>query len=281
MRDRASPLVQLLRRRDRDRFQTALFAPAAHREALFTLYAFNSEIARVREIVSEPSLGLFRLGWWREAIEAAYEAGAEPRHVVALPLSRLIRERSLSRAHFERLIAARESDLEAEAPPDLEALEAYAAASSGSLVGLALEILGASSAEALAAANDVGIAYALAGLLRGLAAFAGRGRPFIPLDIAARAGLSAQDLERRRGTPALAAAAAEIAAAASSRLAEARERRSLLPRAALPALLPALIAEQSLLRLKRAGYDPFAPRFRERDPWQSWRLLSAYLRARF
>ena len=34
---------------DRDRFLAALFAPAQHRAGLFALYAFNLEIARVRE----------------------------------------------------------------------------------------------------------------------------------------------------------------------------------------------------------------------------------------
>ncbi len=62
---------------DRDRFQTALFAPARHREALFALYAFNYEIARVRETITEPMLGQIRLQWWREVIAAAF-AGEMP-----------------------------------------------------------------------------------------------------------------------------------------------------------------------------------------------------------
>src|ERR1041385_2992054 len=66
-----SPLAALCRRHDRDRYQTALFAPADRREALFALYAFNYEIARVREIVSEPMLGQIRLQWWREVTAAA------------------------------------------------------------------------------------------------------------------------------------------------------------------------------------------------------------------
>src|ERR1700731_1564648 len=73
--DRLSPVAALVRRHDRDRFQTVLFAPAARREALFALYAFNYEIARVRERVSEPTLGRLRLEWWREIIAAAYESG--------------------------------------------------------------------------------------------------------------------------------------------------------------------------------------------------------------
>src|SRR5258706_7401227 len=77
--DRLSPVAALVRRHDRDRYQTVLFAPAARREALFALYAFNYEIARVRESVTEPMLGQIRLQWWRANIAAASE-GSPVRH---------------------------------------------------------------------------------------------------------------------------------------------------------------------------------------------------------
>src|SRR5437764_2248110 len=99
--DRLSPVAALVQRHDRDRYQTALFAPADRREALFALYAFNYEISRVREAVTQPMLGQIRLQWWREAVAAAY-AGARPRrHVVSEPLAAIIREFALSREHFE------------------------------------------------------------------------------------------------------------------------------------------------------------------------------------
>ena len=59
----------------------ALFAPADRRETLFLLYAFNHELARAREVASQPTLALIRLQWWREVIE-----GARRRHEVAAPL---------------------------------------------------------------------------------------------------------------------------------------------------------------------------------------------------
>jgi phytoene synthase len=49
--------AQEVREHDHDRYLTALFAPAAHREAVFALYAYNAEVARTREAVSEPILG--------------------------------------------------------------------------------------------------------------------------------------------------------------------------------------------------------------------------------
>src|ERR1700752_4314564 len=88
--DRLLPVAALVRRHDRDRFQTVLFAPAARREALFALYAFNYEIARVRERVTEPTLGRIRLEWWRETIAAAFEGGPVRDHFVAQPLTATI-----------------------------------------------------------------------------------------------------------------------------------------------------------------------------------------------
>ena len=75
-------IAALVRRHDPDRFLTALFAPADKRDTLLTLYAFNHELARAREVVSEPPLALIRLHWWREVVE-----GAQRRHEVAEPLS--------------------------------------------------------------------------------------------------------------------------------------------------------------------------------------------------
>src|SRR5258708_4853605 len=136
-----SPLLELVRRHDRDRFQTALFAPPQQREALFALYAFNYEIARVRETVTEPMLGQIRLQWWRVVIAAAF-AGEPPRqHEVAVPLTAAIRDLSLSREYFDRMIDTRERDLDPEPPANMAALENYAEGTSGALVQLALEAL--------------------------------------------------------------------------------------------------------------------------------------------
>src|SRR5689334_10143303 len=177
-------LVALVRRHDRDRYQTALFAPAARRETLLALYAFNYEIARVRETVTQPMLGQIRLQWWREVPDAAY-AGAPPRnHPVAVALTAAIREGELSRGSFDRLIDTREHDLADEPPPNLGALEDYAEGSSAPLILLALEGLCARHPAIEDTARQVGIGYALAGLLRAMPFHARGGRSFIPAELA-------------------------------------------------------------------------------------------------
>src|SRR5215469_14873091 len=111
-----SACARLLRQHDRDRFLTALFAPAERREDLFALYAFNYEVARVREVVTEPLLGRIRLEWWRESLDAIYAGAPVRRHEVVEPLAAAIRRHGLSREHFDRLIDAREEDLADAAP---------------------------------------------------------------------------------------------------------------------------------------------------------------------
>jgi phytoene synthase len=275
-----SPVASIVRRHDRDRFQTALFAPAATREALFALYAFNYEIARVRESVREPMLGQIRLQWWREAIDAAYGAAEPRRHEVVEPLTAAIRTHGLGREQFARLIEARERDLDDAPLATLAALEDYAEGTSAPLIRLALEALGAATPQTLDAATEIGIAYALAGLIRAMPVHARAGRLMMPDDIAAEAGLDPADYAALRATPALCRAVEAIARTASRHLAAARAIRRDVPKAALPALLPARIAAHALIRLERAGFDPFSGAG-ESDPLQSWRLAFAMLRGRF
>jgi NADH dehydrogenase [ubiquinone] 1 alpha subcomplex assembly factor 6 len=279
--DRLSPVAALVRRHDRDRFQTVLFAPAARREALFALYAFNYEIASVRDRVTQPTLGRIRLQWWRESIAAAFEGSPVRRHVVVEALTAVIRTHALTRAHFDRLVDARERDLDEPFLANLADLEDYAEATSARLVHLALESLGVRDPAAERAGHHVGIAYALAGLLRAMPLLARAGRPIIPADIAARSKLDEADYRALRSTPALRAATTEIADAASRHLALARAHRGSVARPALPALLPAIVAERSLERLRRTGYDPFDPALAAPDAIQSWRLAIASLRNRF
>ncbi len=279
--DTLTPVAALVRRHDRDRYQTVVFAPAARREALFALYAFNYEIARVRETVTEPTLGQIRLQWWRENIAAIYEGIPVRRQPVVETLAGVIREYRLTRDHFSHLIDARERDLEDDPPANLAALESYAEGTSSHLVYLALEILGARQQIAMTAARHVGIAFALSGMLRSLPIWMSAGRAFIPAELRTRYRLDQNNPKQIRGSPALRAVTAEIAAHAHSHLNAARSSGAVVSRSALSALLPAKIADHWLDRLRRADYDPFNPGLRRADPLQIWRLCLAVLRGQF
>src|SRR5690349_12291061 len=133
MAEALSYCADLVRRADYDRYLTALFAPAEARERLFALYAFNHEIARVRETVSEPMLGQIRLQWWREAIAGIYD-GKPRKHAVVEALAAAAAATRAPRAGFEALIDAREADLAGRAPATLAELESYCEGSSAQLL---------------------------------------------------------------------------------------------------------------------------------------------------
>lgn len=267
-----------IRRLDRDRYLTALFASGARREALFALYAFNLEVARTREMVREPMMGRLRLQWWREAIDDLY-AGTVRRHQIVEALAPPVRRFDLSRLHFERLLDAREWDVERAAPRDLPHLLDYAEATSASLVLLALKVLDAPE-RAIEAGRPAGIGWALAGLLRAIPFHARAKRLYLPEDVMERHGVSSARLFELRGSPELASAVAEIAQTATRNVEAARRAGRGLPRRVLPALLPATLAALYLSRMRRAAWDVFDDRVQAPPPGRVWRLAVRMLLGR-
>jgi len=201
----SSDLLSVLRRADPDRYFCTLFAPPDKRQGLALLYLFNHELARAREVASEPILALIRLQWWREVVE-----GEPKHHEIATPLSAALAAGWFAPADLLGLIAAREAEAEPEIP-DLAAFLAYARATAGRLARIAGKYLGADAP----AVEDLGTAYGIHGILRAAPHLARQNRTLLPAD----------------GTP-------EAALLAQSRSLLGRKP----PRAALPAALPAVFA---------------------------------------
>jgi NADH dehydrogenase [ubiquinone] 1 alpha subcomplex assembly factor 6 len=273
-------LVDSLRRHDRDRYLATLFAPADRRAALVALYSFNFEVAKTREIVREPMLGRIRLQWWREAIDEIFRDGNVRRHEVVQPLAEAIRRFDLTRYHFDRLIDARETDLDDAPPTSLAVLEDYAENTSARLVWLALEILGARDAASNEAGRHLGIAWALVGRIRAIPSHARARWSTLPADLVTETALDERDYFELRASPALSALVERIADAARQRLAAARALRSSVPRRARPALLLAAPARAYLRRITSARFDPFNAALAAPDTLASWRLALAALAGR-
>jgi NADH dehydrogenase [ubiquinone] 1 alpha subcomplex assembly factor 6 len=267
----APDLAARARSRDPDRYLTALFAPAERRSALFALIAFNDEIARVRETVTQPILGQIRLQWWRDAVEQIYNS-KPPAHDVAQALAAAVADASLDRMLLERMIDARESDLASEPPAHIEELLSYAADTAGSLVELQLQALGARDEASEQAGRSVGTAYALVGLIRAIPFHARARRAYVPQSVLAEKGLTSEDLFRSEPPVALRSAVRELAGLARLHLVEAREHAGTVPRRAASALLAATVAENYLRAIERARYDVFSPSVSQRPPGLVWRL---------
>ena len=276
--DEPVPPIELVRRHDHDRFLASLLLPADRRPAVWALLAFNLEIARVREAVSQPIIGQIRLQWWRDAIDEIYTGKPPRRHEVVEPLAAAIMVHRLTRTHFDTLIDGREFDLGDEPPASLAALEAYLGKTSSRLIDLQLEILGVEAPAAFEAARYVGVAWGLIGLVRALPFHAAQGRLYLPADLMDETGVDRDALLQGKSTAAVSAVVRQLGDRAGELLALARGID--LPRAAIPALLLAVPARLYWSRLTRAGHDPFDRRILAPDPWAVPRLVIARALAR-
>jgi phytoene synthase len=280
MQDNYNFCKALIRAVDKDRFLASLFAPEALRPHFFALYAFNFEIARVRELVSEPMLGELRLQWWRDALEGT-APGELARPPVAGALIETIEHCRLPRPPLLELIDARTFDLYDDPMPTLTQLESYADSTSGALIRLAAFMLLGKYAPGVAqAATPAGRAYAITGLLRAYPLHASRRQLFVPLDLLKRHGVDRDEALAGNNTGALSAALAELRALARTQLDEARTRIAELPAEVGPAFLPLALVPLYLKRMEKPGYDPFkiwVEVAQWRRQWALWRAARGSL----
>jgi len=261
----------LVRAADRDRFLATLFAPRERRGALFALYAFNVEIARVREVVRDPVAGEIRLQWWSDVL-AGDGRGEIEAHPVASALRASVARYGLPPERLQTTISARRFDLYDEPMATLADLEAYADGASSSLIALAAQILngdGVSDIDALS--HHAGLAHAIAGLLKAFPFHAARGQLFVPLELLERHGADREDVRIGRATPQLRSALADLRDSARRHLRQAQDMARTVSPDAMPALLPVALAGATLARMERGDYDPFVPV--EIAPWRRQWLI--------
>ena len=106
------------------------------RRALLALYAFNVEISRVRDQVSQPLPGEMRLQWWTDMLAGAGHGGVEG-NPVAAELLLAIRNWRLPVERLSRLIEEHQFDLYNDPMPTMAALEGYINDTSSALFSLA------------------------------------------------------------------------------------------------------------------------------------------------
>lgn len=252
--------MEQVRRHDYEHYLCALHLEGRQRAAVLALRAFNVEIATVTNRAREPHLGLMRLVWWRDAIDALFK-GHAPEHPVLRALQAVLAEVQLSKRWFSRLLEARIEDLDREtSPPTMEALEAYAENTASALLYLSLEAANVRSLSADHAASHIGKAEGLSLLLRGTLHHLQQRRSYIPLVTAAKHGLVQEDLYTGRGSEGLQDAVLEIASAAQAHLTKASALKSSVPPEVLRTFLPAVPARLYLQTLEAHNFNVLDPK---------------------
>jgi phytoene synthase len=269
--ERGEAVRRIAREADPDRTLSALFAPREARADLFALYAFNAELSRVAELVSEPGLGAIRLQWWREAIERSAD-GEAIGHPVADAFGETLNRRKLSRERVSALIDARAFDVETKIMPDMAALDAYLNNTAGTLFALAAEIISARGEAIDQAARSAGKAYGLTGLMRALPVHASRGLLFLPEEALRHHGTSPEEVLAGKTSQGLNDLLAELRAEAREALRDARSWIAGLDTTARSAFFSLSLVDPYLASLEKVGRDPLREIADINPLYRLWRL---------
>ena len=274
MEDHSKIVMEAVRAADRDRYLAGLYAPADKRDAVFSLYAFNAEIAGVRDRIHEALPGEVRLQWWRDVITAdSGEAAAG--HPLAEALKRTIAAHNLPKQAFDAYLEARIFDLYNDPMPSRTDLEGYCGETASALILLSAMVLDAEQAPNFAElAGRAGCAQAMTGLLLLLPLHRSRGQCFIPADILAAVGTSPEEFVAGNGGPGAEHAVCAMIALAREHLAAFRHGAGALPASLRPAFLPLSLTDAYLTRMEKPGFSPLKQPARISDWRRHWLLLS-------
>ncbi len=211
----------LVERGDPERFRAIMVAPVAARGPLFTLAAFNLEVARAPWVTQESMIAEMRLQWWRDALEEIQQGVAVRRHEVVTPLATVLRKEDCQL--LDELVAARRWDIYRDPFEDQAALVQHLEKTAGNLMAASVGALGGQTSQA---AHDAGFAHGVANWFAAIPALEQAGR-----------------LPMADGRP---EAVQALAKQALERLQASRAKRSEIAPNARPALLMAAQAEPVL-----------------------------------
>ncbi|XP_052434237.1 NADH dehydrogenase (ubiquinone) complex I, assembly factor 6-like isoform X1 [Carassius gibelio] len=271
--------IDVVRKRDYEGFLCSLLFPEAVRRSALALRAFNVELAQIKDSVSQKTIGLMRMQFWKSAVEDIYrdDHSAQP---ISAELWRAVRKHTLTRRWMLRIISEREKDLEDKAYRNLRELEDYGENTQSSLLYLLLETLGVKNVHADHAASHIGKAQGILTCLRATPYNSSRRKVYLPMDICMLHGASQEDFIRGSRDQNVRDVIYDIASQAHVHLQHARSFSENVPHAAMPAFLQTVVLEDYLQRVRKADFDVFHPSLQKRNPMlplqlylRSWRKI--------
>jgi phytoene synthase len=272
MSEAADFCAELVRSHDFARYASTLFLPSARRRALLAVYAFNVEISRVREQVSQPLPGEIRLQWWTDMLDGADHGGVEG-NPVAAELKLAILDCRLPVERLSRLIDEHQFDLYNDPMPTMAALEGYINDTASALFSLGAAIAGWQSPEIDHLARHAGLAQGITQVIAALPLDASRRQLFVPLQLLERHGSGMEEVYAGKWTLPLRAALDQLIGEAREHLMTALSLLADAPAEVRPVFLPLALVARDLTRMSRADFEPFSPHVtsRLRTLWTLWR----------
>jgi 15-cis-phytoene synthase len=254
------PNIEIVKAHDRDRYIATLFAPDAKREDLFTLYAFDAEVSRIRNVISDPLPGEIRLQWWREVINGE-RAGEAKGNALASGMRAVIEKHSLPSAAFDAYFDAKIFEFYNDAFPDTVALEAWCGETTSALIQMAAMILDEDAAKICAdASGHGGVALAISKIIQRLPHTRARGQCFVPADILAACGIDREGFVGGDNKAAIKNATDALSEIGLLHFSKFQAAAKPLPRSVKPAYLAVANAKRILENASKVSANPaFTP----------------------
>ncbi|GAC73248.1 phytoene/squalene synthetase [Moesziomyces antarcticus T-34] len=294
-------LVQELAKRDHASYLAHQFYPKHLQTHFAAIRTFNVETAALKDTVSNELLGRMRMGWWRDAVQGAYQ-NRPAKHPVVLALRDAFQDPAvrdnaaggLMLDHFLRIIEVREADLADDFQvPSLDSLEAYAESTSSRLHYLSLNLLGVRSDAADELFSHLG---KVAGLSLAISSIPFHSHPpphmrnsitkgsrklVLPREFVLQHNVVEEDVFRNGpNAHGFRDAVFAVATRANDYLITARkiikdEFGGRVPTAVVPPLVGLVPARSYLERLEKADFNPYDASLQSgkhwRLPWDMWR----------
>ncbi len=184
-----------------ENFHVVSFLLPKHlRQDFYNVYAFCRWADDLGDEIGDTAESLRLLHWWREELDALYSGRAS--HPVYIALSETIARHDLPLEPFADLIRAFVQDQTVTRYRSWDEVFAYCRYSANPVGRLVLCLCGYRDAERQRLSDATCTALQLANFWQDVSVDLEKGRIYIPLDLLAKHGSSAAEVEARRETPA-------------------------------------------------------------------------------
>ncbi|MEO1703358.1 MAG: phytoene/squalene synthase family protein [Pseudomonadota bacterium] len=247
--DSSSDLLSALKKADPVRYASVLYMPETKRPAVASLWLFQTEIERIRDLVSEPLPGEIRLQWWRDVLEGLRD-GEATQNPLAVALLDTVENNGLRRDLFVAYVEAMAFDLYDDPMQDSDQFEGHMGETLSVFFQMICQILAGTPIPAGDAAGHAGVAFGVARCLVDMAKHRARTQIYVPGDMLAANGVTAEAWRAVDETAEKLQVVNTFASYGLDHLDKAKRAISNVPKECHPAFLPLAICGNIL----RQGY---------------------------
>lgn len=273
---------ETVRKYDYENFLCLLLLPEGSRASTFAIRAFNTELAQIRDTVTDRKLGLARIQFWKDTVEKIYTKTSQPMTPVSAELAKAVEKHRLTQRWLTQMILAREERLLSDAAfSTWRDVENYAEKSISSVLYLILECLHVKNVHADHAASHIGKAQGITTLIRATPYHAKKNMVYLPMDLMVKHNVSQEEVARGCREQKMRNLICDLATDAHRHLDTGVGSANQLPKSSLPAFLPSVTTRSYLKALERTDYDVFDARLSHRNHWLPLNLWIHKIRGKF